>query len=110
MFFFAPVVILQSSTNYVDVAVGVLFLMAINFLLYDSPQNPCGGGRARPVQSQDKRIPMIVSGIAAGILLGSKGSGPLFIVVISGVVMVQEVAKRFNLLNIMSSGSEDYSL
>jgi len=75
LFFFAPIIILQSSTNYVDVAVSVLFIIAINFL----------------ITHQGERLPILLAGIATGILLGSKGSGPLFVGVLSVAILVRGV-------------------
>lgn len=88
LFFFAPIIILQSTTNYVDITVSVLFLIAVNFLIKNNPGNikdrahEPGGG-----------IPVVLSGLAAGILLGSKGSGPLFIIVLSAAIVIQETIK-----------------
>ncbi len=84
LFFFTPVILLLSVSNYVDVAVAVLFLAAINFLMYGMPQY---AGRA-------DRTPVILSGTAAGILLGTKGSGPLFVAVLSIAIIIQEAVKH----------------
>jgi len=91
LFFFTPVIILQSTTNYIDIAVSVLFLIAVNFLMYDSPESPHVGEPGR-----DRKIPVLLAGLAAGILLGSKGSGPLFVFVLSGAIVIQEYIKHFN--------------
>jgi hypothetical protein len=98
LFFFTPVVILQSTTNYVDIGISVLFLIAINFLtLYLSLR----GSQSEPKQSLEiphfawnDRIPILLAGLTGGILLGSKGSGPLFVVVLLAVIMIQEVIRR----------------
>ncbi len=100
LFFFTPIIILQSTTNYVDIAVSVLFLIAVNFLMYDNPENYSG----------NNVLPILLSGLAAGILLGSKASGPLFVVVLSTVIMGQELIKRYNPFNIISSRHEGYVL
>lgn len=105
LFFFRPVVILQSTTNYVDIAVSVLFLIAINFLMYDKlenyAENRVGFVNPREIQPQAdsslaKKIPILLSGLAGGILLGSKGSGPIFVVVLSTVIIIQKLIKRTN--------------
>jgi hypothetical protein len=93
LFFFTPIIILQSSTNYVDVAVTALFLMAINFLMNDNTapsllNSSSGKGTAR-------RAPTVMAGLATGLLLGSKGSGPLFAGILSAVVIAQEFIRRF---------------
>ncbi len=83
LFFFTPIIILQSTLNYVDIAVSVLFIVAVNFLMYDEPDN-------------DTNIPILLSGLATGILLGSKGSGPLFVIVLSAVILIQGLIKHFD--------------
>ena len=75
LFFFTPLIILQSTTNYVDVAVAVLFLIAINFLMYDD--------------SQDCSLPVFFAGLTTGILVGSKASGPLFMVILSLAAVIK---------------------
>jgi hypothetical protein len=100
LFFFTPIIILQSSTNYVDVAVTALFLIAINFLMYDMP--PGGGaeirlreGEAGPGYLQKRDIMTVMAGLATGLLLGAKGSGPLFAGILSAVVIIRECIWRF---------------
>jgi hypothetical protein len=101
LFFFTPIVILQSTTNYVDVAVSVLFLVALNFLMDDMP---CKDGfETRPYEGdaggtcfQKRNITTVMAGLTAGILLGSKGSGPLFIALLSAVVIIREFPGRSN--------------
>ena len=92
LFFFTPIVILQSTTNYVDIAVSILFLVAINFLLYDTPDHYTDTKAVR-VNCEDKKIPILLSGLTTGILLGSKGSGPLFFVILLSVIIIQESIK-----------------
>ncbi len=94
LFFFTPIIILQSTTNYIDVAVSVLFLVAINFLMCDDPEN-----LPPPLQ-------ILLSGLTTGILLGSKGSGPLFVIVLTAVIMIQQFVRYFNPFNILSSKRE----
>ena len=99
LFFFTPVIILQSTTNYVDIGVSVLFLIAINFLMYDEPRHYTDN-RAGVVNLREIKIPILLSGLTAGILLGSKGSGPLFVMVLLAVIIIQGFIKCF----IISSG------
>ena len=106
LFFFTPVVILQSTTNYVDIAVSVLFLIAINFLMYDEPKNYTDNRGF--INLREIKIPILLSGLTTGILLGSKLSGPLFVVMLSAVIIIQESIKRINPLNIISSGHKGY--
>lgn len=95
LFFFTPIIILQSTTNYIDIAVSVLFLIAINFLMYDNPENSFSS-KAGLIHLREKRIPILLAGLATGILLGSKGSGPLFVVILSSAIIIQELIKHFN--------------
>ncbi len=116
LFFFTPVVILQSTTNYVDIAVSVLFLVAINFLIYDNPENS-SNSEAGPIPLRERKIPILLAGLATGILLGSKGSGPLFVIVLLGILLIREFIKRFNPFklfynfpsNVLSSRCKGYS-
>ncbi|MBI4710795.1 MAG: hypothetical protein HY759_06820, partial [Nitrospirae bacterium] len=85
LFFFAPVVIQQSTIEYVDLAVSALFLTAINLLLYLKPSthdNP-----------NETAVPVLLAGTAAGILLGSKGSGALFIAALLAMISASEIKK-----------------
>jgi hypothetical protein len=92
LFFFTPIVILQINTNYIDIAVSVLLLTSINYLLYESPYFNNGSS---PVEQQgDRKFPVFLAGVAAGILLGSKGSGPLFAIIISTAIIFQEFLKH----------------
>ncbi len=104
LFFFTPVIILQSTTNYVDITVSVLFLIAINFLMYDTPENYFDNSMA--IHLRKKKIPILLSGLTTGILLGSKGSGPLFVVVLSSAIIIQELIKHFNASKIMPEHRE----
>lgn len=78
LFFFSPVIILQSTANYVDIATSVLFLIAINFLLYDDLNGYSDRDRDSATALSCK-MPLLISGLSTGILLGAKGSGPLFL-------------------------------
>ncbi|GBD96204.1 MAG TPA: hypothetical protein ENG83_06475 [Nitrospirae bacterium] len=101
LFFFTPVLILQSTINYVDGAVSMLFLMALNFLLYDDPEN-YAADKAGALRLKDSNTPLLLSGLAAGILLGSKPMGPLYIVVMLGAILIREYIKHFKPLNNIS--------
>lgn len=104
LFFFAPVIILQSTTNYIDIAVAVLFLIAINFLMYDDPRNFSGG------VIKNKKLPILLAGLATGILVGSKGSGPLFIAVLLVMVIMGKFIRYINPFNIFSSEYKKFSV
>ncbi|MBI4653458.1 MAG: hypothetical protein HY752_00425 [Nitrospirae bacterium] len=127
LFFFTPIIILQSTTNYADVAVAVLFLIAINFLVSHLslrvptfrdeaisseiflPSRSIGRHQNdRKQRARNDRIPILLAGLSAGILLGSKGSGLLFVVVLSLMVIIQEFIKCKKPINIISSGYKEY--
>ena len=91
LIFFTPVVILQINTNYIDIAVSVLLLTAVNFLLYESLSID---NSSLPVEGHNRKYPLFLAGVAAGILLGSKGSGPLFTIIIVSALIVQEIIKH----------------
>jgi hypothetical protein len=99
LFFFTPVLMLQSTINYVDGAVSMLLLIAVNFLMYDDVEGYIAGNGSADTFNR-RRIPLLLSGLAAGILLGSKPTGPLFFIVMFGVILIQEAVK----LNITSAG------
>jgi len=92
LFFFTPIVILQSKTNYVDVAVSVLFLVALNFLIH------------KEHESRTADISILLSGITAGILLGSKGSGPLFLIALTCMIVLREFLRYLNPFKLFYSG------
>lgn len=93
LFFFTPIIILQSTTNYVDIAVSVLFLIAVNFLMHDNPVN-CTNNEFETKDTKMQRLPILLAGITTGILLGSKGSGPLFVIVLSTAIVLQKILRH----------------
>ncbi len=107
LFFFTPVVILQSTTNYVDIAVSVLFLISINFLMCDNSTKTSVSMETHGDPKAGK-VRFLLSGLAAGILLGSKASGPLFILVLSGIFLLQEILKRLDPFNLISGKFKEY--
>ncbi|MBI5194715.1 MAG: hypothetical protein HZA10_00165 [Nitrospirae bacterium] len=97
LFFFTPIVILQSTTNYIDIAVSVLFLIAVNFLMYDGAENYAKNESVLN-RLKENKIPVLLSGLTTGILLGSKGSGPIFALVLVVILTLKNVLKNFNFL------------
>jgi hypothetical protein len=93
LFFFTPIMILQSTTNYVDVAISVLFLIAVN-LLIDSDYKIQGDTETVTFNIRRRKLLIFIAGLCTGILLGAKGSGPLFVVVLSVVVLIQEFIRH----------------
>ncbi len=108
LFFFTPVLILQSVTNYIDAAVSMLLLIAVNFLIYDDIEKYIAEDNLED-RLNKRKVPIILSGLAAGILLGSKPTGPLYIAVILCVIIARELIKRFDPLNIIPA-DKGYSL
>ncbi|MCK5511220.1 MAG: hypothetical protein KAI96_00325 [Thermodesulfovibrionia bacterium] len=102
LFFFTPIVILQSTTNYIDIAVSVLFLIAINFLMYDIPAT-YPDNNAGVINGKKRRIAVVLSGLTTGILLGAKGSGPLFVIVLLAGITIKEFIIIFNPLKFFFS-------
>lgn len=101
LFFFTPIILLQSTINYVDAAVSMLFIIAVNFLMYDVIK-PIQGFKIQNsklntsnseyrIARGERRGPLIIGGLAAGILLGSKASGPVFIAVICAAIFIHAV-------------------
>ena len=78
LFFFTPVLILQSTTNYVDAAVSMLFIIALNFLISEESES-----------MPASKLPILLSGLTTGILLGSKPTAPVFIAVIFGALLIR---------------------
>ncbi len=103
LFFFSPVIILQSTTNYIDIAVSVLFLVAINFLMCDNTDE-CPDNKPGIINFKKVKMPVLLAGLTTGILLGSKWSGPLFVAVLAALIVMRELAIHFNLFNITPSG------
>lgn len=92
LFFFTPIMVLQSTTNYVDVAIAALFLASVNFIFShgiglraDGNESEAGGRTA---------YALCMAGLAAGILLGAKSSGPLIVVILSLAVLAQDLGAR----------------
>ncbi len=93
LFFFTPVLVLQATTNYVDAAVSMLFLIAVNFLIFDEQGNNTGKSR-ESFLFDEGRISVLLSGLAGGILLGSKPTGPFYIVVLFLAVFIREMMQQ----------------
>jgi hypothetical protein len=93
LFFFTPIMILQSTTNYVDIAIAVLFLVAVNFVISHRSE-PQSCNKTEGGLKEQRMYALCLAGLATGILLGSKSSGPLFVGVLSAVIIVREVRER----------------
>ncbi|MBI5056471.1 MAG: hypothetical protein HZB61_07645 [Nitrospirae bacterium] len=98
LFFFAPVIILQSTTNYVDIAVSVFFLIAVNFILCRNISHISHGEfKSSQAVLYGGNIQLFMAGTTAGMLLGSKGSGPLFIIALSALYLINELRIYYSL-------------
>jgi hypothetical protein len=91
LFFFTPIMILQASTNYIDVAISSLFITAVNFLYGTAFFNDDSD---LPDTQRRRTLNLTIAGITSGILLGAKGSGPLFIVILSAAIIAQKFRKH----------------
>jgi hypothetical protein len=96
LFFFTPIIILQSTTNYVDIAIAVLFLIAVNFLT-DGVVSADSDNTTGAEILRQRSFKIFLAGLTTGILLGSKGSGPLFVAVLSVVIVINEIRKHMGL-------------
>jgi hypothetical protein len=94
LFFFTPIIILQATTNYVDVAISVLFLMAVNYFISDS-RDSSNRELGKFSYLNQRKINLLLGGLATGILLGSKGSGPLFVALLSFIVIIQKLRRHY---------------
>ena len=96
LFFFAPVIMLQSTTNYVDIAVSVLFLIALNFMLCrDISHGDLSSAMSSKAFRFGGNTRLFLAGVTSGILLGSKGSGPLFIIALSALYVINEIRGNY---------------
>lgn len=94
IFPFIPIIILQSTTNYVDVAVSILFIIAVNFLMSNHVEDyPIKGKRS--IYYERRKYHLFLAGTATGILFGSKGSGPLFVGILCAAVLIRKMRKYF---------------
>ena len=83
LFVLSPIVLTQSSTNYVDLAVAALFLAGIYFILRASPP-AAWASEADREHSRDaawSRSYLVLAGCAVGLAAGAKPIGPLLGVV-----------------------------
>ena len=103
LFFFTPVLILQSTVNYVDGAVSMLFLIAVNFLVHDDRGHHAANNDGVKYVYK-RRVPILLSGLAVGILLGSKPTGPVFIMVMLGAILIREIIMVLKPLHTMPGG------
>jgi len=65
VFFFTPLILIQSKTCQTDLAAAVLFLIALNFIFQ---------------YGKDSQIShLFISGVASGLLMGAKSTGPILV-------------------------------
>jgi hypothetical protein len=103
LFFFTPVLILQSTANYVDVALSMLFLAAVNFLIHEDTETETDVNDLKGALYTG-RAAIVLAGLSAGILLGSKPTGPLFIAVMAGGIFMKGILKKFVPAGAVSNG------
>jgi len=93
LFFFTPIAILQSTTNYVDVAIAVLFIISVNFII-GHRREPTYENRTEASCKEQRVYSLCLAGLATGILMGSKSSGPLFAGILSALIIIQELMEQ----------------
>ena len=80
LFLLSPIVLTQSSSNYVDLGVAALFLTAIYFLLRAFPSAAWEAGDNRDPAASGRRwsrSSLLFAGCALGLAVGAKPVGPL---------------------------------
>jgi len=65
IYFFTPLILIQSKTCQTDLAAAVLFLIALNFAFQ--------AGKDSQISN------LFISGVASGMLMGSKSTGPILV-------------------------------
>ena len=75
-FLLTPVVIIQAKSNYVDVILAALYLTAAFFLARSQTAQPAAG---RTPAREPVAAWLLPAGLAAGMMLGTKGTGPLLL-------------------------------
>lgn len=93
LFIFTPITILQSTTNYVDVAIAVLFIISVNFIITHRTELQ-HNNKTECVLKEQRVYSLCLAGLATGMLLGSKSSGPLFVGILSAVILIQGIQER----------------
>ncbi len=85
LFALTPVVLAQSSTNYVDVMIAATFLTSLYFMLRFL--NEVFSGRHPPSDPPSSGL-LVASGLAAGFALGTKATGVVYVGAIALVLVV----------------------
>ncbi len=73
LFLLSPIVLTQSSSNYVDLGVAALFLVGVYFVLRAFPPAAWGSETERAWSPTH----LVLAGLAAGLAVGAKPVGPL---------------------------------
>ena len=85
LFFLTPVVLAQTTTNYVDLVTTAGTLVALYFAIRFLQAEPFGG----PAGVAPRPALLVPAGIGAGIALGTKATGILVVVVIGALLMAR---------------------
>ena len=95
LFLLSPIVLTQSSSNYVDLGVGVLFMVGIYFVLQAFPPAAWGSETERAWSPTH----LVLAGCAAGLAVGAKPVGPLlgFVSLLCLVIGLVVGKRRFGL-------------
>jgi hypothetical protein len=90
LFFLTPVVLAQTTTNYVDVVTTAGILVALYFTIHFLQAEPFGGPPGVP----PRPALLVPAGIGAGLALGTKATGVLVVVVIGALLVARIVRVR----------------
>lgn len=90
LFFLTPVVLAQTTTNYVDVVATAGMLVALYFTVRFLQAEPFGG----PPHVPARPALLVPAGIGAGLALGTKATGAVVLVVIGAFLVVRVVRAR----------------
>jgi hypothetical protein len=95
LFLLSPIVLTQSSSNYVDLGVAALFMVGIYFVLRAFPPAAWGSETERAWSPTH----LVLAGCAAGLAVGAKPVGPLlgFVSLLCLVVGLVVGRRRFGL-------------
>jgi hypothetical protein len=89
LFFLTPVVLAQTTTNYVDVVTTAGILVALYFTIRFLQADPFGG----PPGVTPRPALLVPAGIGAGLALGTKATGVIVVVVIAALLVARIVGR-----------------
>ena len=93
LFFLTPVVLAQTTTNYVDVVTTAGILVALYFTIRFLQAEPFGG----PLGVSPRPTLLVPGGIGAGLALGTKATGVVVVAVLGALLVARMVRGRARL-------------